>query len=293
MQLVYFSLRYFIKVYAHIIPEKYIFTRSRHIEDIVRYVLKLSLVDLYDKHVVIITIKQYYEIFNLLNRRRIGEPLQYIIGELQFRYLTIYINKFVLIPRFETEQLIDLILPYITPKSVIIDIGTGSGVIALSLDQERRFCFNSVDFPILGLDINKHAIVLANKNKKINNIKSVIFLNRNILQKISNNSVDILVANLPYLTQKEYNNLPFVIKNFEPKLALYGGVDGLIYIKKLFKEAIYVVRKRGLIFLEIGGAEQGNLISKYIYNKYINDFCVIRFEKDYCNKTRFIIIQRI
>lgn len=229
-----------------------------------------------------------------IKRRLQGEPLQYITGSSFFRHLELEVNQSVLIPRPETEQIIDIIKQIKFDKETIYyaDIGTGSGAIALSLALEIP---NSV---IYAIDKSSDALKTMEKNlKNISDknfgIAEKIFIYRgDLIKPLSDNNlkVDVMVANLPYIPEEDYGKLPIHIKNFEPKSALYGGADGLKYIKNLIDSAWKVINPKGYLFLEIG-IDQSQKVTDYLYkNVHYSD---INIFKDYANIDRFIGVRII
>lgn len=208
--------------------------------------------------------KKWLESF--LKRIKRKEPIQYIIGYAEFYGLRFKVNKNVLIPRPETENLVEATLNWLKQnnkkwnnrrKLKIIDIGTGSGCIIISLVNELMNIFDLSNFQFFATDISTKALKVASENakrilgenaKRISFVKSDIFSNRHILGKIRWN---IVVANLPYISEKEYNLLPPHIKDYEPRNALLGGKTGYEFVEKLIKELPRHLDKKGVAFLEL------------------------------------------
>lgn len=201
-----------------------------------------------------------------------GYPLQYAIGKWNFYGLDLLVDKRALIPRYETEILVDLIIKDENNKKKILDIGTGSGAISLALSKNLK------DSKILGVDISKEAIDLANENKIKLNINNVDFKESDIFSNI-NEKFDLIVSNPPYINKKDFENLDEKL-SFEPKNALYGGEDGLCFYKEIIKNAKNFLNKNGKIYLEIGYDQKNpitNLLKEYGYKniesfKDFNDF---------------------
>ncbi|MDU5461455.1 MULTISPECIES: peptide chain release factor N(5)-glutamine methyltransferase [Anaerococcus] len=201
-----------------------------------------------------------------------GYPLQYAIGKWNFYGLDLLVDKRALIPRYETEILVDLIINDNSNNKKILDIGTGSGVISLALSKNLK------DSKIIGVDISKNAIDLANENKIKLNINNVEFKESDIFSNIEE-KFDIIVSNPPYINKEDFEKLDKKLY-YEPQNALYGGEDGLYFYKKIIKNAKNFLNKNGKIYLEIGYDQKdsiSNLLEEYGYKqiksyKDFNDF---------------------
>ena len=201
-----------------------------------------------------------------------GYPLQYAIGKWNFYGLDLLVDKRALIPRYETEILVDIIINDNSNNKKILDIGTGSGAISLALSNNLK------DSKIIGVDISKNAIDLANKNKIKLNINNVEFKESDIFSNIEE-KFDIIVSNPPYINKKDFEKLDKKLY-YEPQNALYGGEDGLYFYKKIIKNAKNFLNKNGKIYLEIGYDQKdyiSNLLEEYGYKqiksyKDFNDF---------------------
>ena len=188
-------------------------------------------------------------LFNkVLNRRLSNEPISKIINKKNFWKDEFYVNKYVLDPRPETEGIIEESTKIIKNKHSsikILDIGTGSGAIAISLAREF------INANIMAIDISEEAINVANlnvNNKKLNN---QIQLKKITLDNI-NEKFDLIVSNPPYLTKKELENTSYEIKNYEPLIALDGGVDGLNFYRDFSKKINKIMNQDSHLLLEIG-----------------------------------------
>lgn len=201
-----------------------------------------------------------------------GYPLQYAIGKWNFYGLDLLVDKRALIPRYETEILVDLIINDNSNNKKILDIGTGSGAISLALSKNLK------DSKVIGVDISKNAIDLANENKIKLNINNVEFKESDIFSNIKE-KFDIIVSNPPYINKKDFEKLDKKLY-YEPQNALYGGEDGLYFYKKIIKNAKNFLNKNGKIYLEIGYDQKdsiSNLLEEYGYKqiksyKDFNDF---------------------
>lgn len=201
-----------------------------------------------------------------------GYPLQYAIGKWNFYGLDLLVDKRALIPRYETEILVDLIINDNSNNKKILDIGTGSGAISLALSKNLK------DSKIIGVDISKKAIDLANENKIKLNINNVEFKESDIFSNIDE-KFDIIVSNPPYINKEDFEKLDKKLY-YEPQNALYGGEDGLYIYKKIIKNAKNFLNKNGKIYLEIGYNQKdsiSDLLEEYGYKqiksyKDFNDF---------------------
>lgn len=212
------------------------------------------------------------EILKIQDKINKGYPLQYAIGKWNFYGLDLLVDKRALIPRYETEILVDIIINDNSNNKKILDIGTGSGAISLALSNNLK------DSKIIGVDISKNAIDLANKNKIKLNINNVEFKESDIFSNIEE-KFDIIVSNPPYINKKDFEKLDKKLY-YEPQNALYGGEDGLYFYKKIIKNAKNFLNKNGKIYLEIGYDQKdyiSNLLEEYGYKqiksyKDFNDF---------------------
>ncbi|MDD5342642.1 MAG: peptide chain release factor N(5)-glutamine methyltransferase [Patescibacteria group bacterium] len=230
-------------------------------EVLLGYVLKKPLPFLYLNQQAELSKRQKRKYLNLLNRRTKHEPVAYILGTKCFYQSEFLVNKSVLIPRPETELLIDEILKITdlkTKRYAIADLGTGCGNIAVSLAKVLPKSL------ILATDNSAKALILARKNAtkyKLNN--NVKFFQGSFLKPLLNHRLDILAANLPYLNNKEMTKVIKTDLSYEPRIALSGGADGLAYYRKLVAEIAQRDQKPKYIFFEIG-SEQYIRLSKYI-----------------------------
>ena len=221
----------------------------------------------------------------LVKRRKRGEPIAYLIKEKEFWRQSFYINSDVLIPRPDTELLVEetLKLSNIHSKLNILDIGTGSGCILLSILKERR------NFIGTGIDICKKAINVARfnatKHQLINRVK---FYNSDV-DKFLIGKYDIILSNPPYIKQKDFRYLERDVVGFEPKLALDGGKDGLSRITKVISKASELIKNNGKLILEIGFDQKKETLD-ILKN---NNFYINKVFKDYGKNDRCIISIKI
>ena len=213
-------------------------------------------------------------------RRSNNEPIAYITGEKEFWSKKFYVTKDTLIPRPETELLVDKLTSVFSGKEIsILDIGTGSGCIILSLLK------NLTKSSGIGIDISHNAILVAKKNAAQFNLSNrVKFLNKP-LENFFYKKFDLVVSNPPYIERKDLKNLSEDIKKYEPRMALDGGNDGLDLIKKVIYKSKDILKIKGTLALEIGN-EQIKKVSKILFD---NTFRIEHVIKDYKNNIRCII----
>jgi len=220
------------------------------------------------------------DFYKLVDRRSLKEPIAYILEKKEFWSKNFLVNKNTLIPRPETELMVEKIVKIFKTKNIfILDIGTGTGCILLSILSELK---NSKG---IGIDISSKAIKIANENSKKHKLTQRTKFYRRSLSEIYQNKFDLIVSNPPYIMRKDIKNLNEDIKKFEPKLALDGGNDGLDLIKKVIYKSKNILKTKGMLALEIGN-EQFKKVSKILRsNKFKTRYLV----KDYRENIRCIL----
>jgi release factor glutamine methyltransferase len=181
-------------------------------------------------------------------KRIAGAPMAYATGRAAFRHLFLQVDERVLIPRPETEHLVTLALPHIAPGSTVVDVGTGSGAIALALAQE------SEAGRVIGVDLSAGAIEVAEMNARAvlkREYARTEFLQGNLLEPLGDEHVDVVVSNPPYIALTEQAELPSSVKDWEPAQALFGGYDGLSVIRELVVQAERRLTAGGMLLMEI------------------------------------------
>ena len=222
---------------------------------------------------------------NLIERRKKGEPIAYLINKKEFWKNEFYVNKDVLIPRPDTELIVEQVLKIYSKDDQlqVLDIGTGSGCILLSILKERPNFFGT------GIDISKKSINVSKFNaKQLNLINRVKFFNSSV-DNFKIGKYDLVVSNPPYIELLNLKYLEKDVVNFEPKLALSGGLDGFSKIRKIINKARTLIKKNGKFILEIGFNQKNKV--KQILKK--EGFYVNKAIKDYGNNDRCIISTKI
>ena len=197
----------------------------------------------------------------LIKRRASGEPVAYILGRKEFYSRTFKVGPGVLVPRPETEILVDKVLAWLktheVPTPRIVDVGVGSGAIAVTLAAELPTAV------VLGVDISAEALEIAKQNADTLGVRDRVKLARgDLLSPVkSEHSVDIVVSNPPYLDDALMASLPRDVRDFEPRGALTGGPDGLDVVRRLITDSVRVLRPGGLLAMEIAGGEQGATVA--------------------------------
>ena len=242
------------------------------------------------KHIIlnpkeILNSEQLVKFKSLIERRKKGEPIAYLINKKEFWKDEFFVNKNVLIPRPDSELIIEQVLK-IYSKDVqlqVLDIGTGSGCILLSILKERSNFYGT------GIDISKKSINVSKFNAKQLNLTNRVKFFHSSVDNFNNGKYDIIVSNPPYIEQLSLKYLERDVVNFEPKLALSGGFDGFSKIRKVINKASILIKKNGKFILEIG-FNQKNKVIKILKEE---GFYVNKAIKDYGNNDRCIISTKI
>jgi len=222
---------------------------------------------------------------NLIERRKKGEPIAYLINKKDFWKDEFFVNKDVLIPRPDTELIIEQVLKIYSRDTQlqVLDIGTGSGCILLSILKERPNFYGT------GIDISKKSINVSKFNtKQLNLINRVKFFHSSV-DNFKIGKYDLIVSNPPYIELLNLKYLEKDVVNFEPKLALSGGLDGFSKIRKVINKASTLIKKNGKFILEIG-FNQKNKVKKILKEE---GFYINKAIKDYGNNDRCIISTKI
>ncbi len=229
--------------------------------------------------------KKFKKYKKLLNKRKNREPIAYILKKKEFWKLDFYVDQSVLIPRPETEIIVEEVLKFYNYNSSknFLDIGTGTGCITISILRERPKC------KATAIDISKNAINVAKFNAKMHHLQNKIkFVNIDI-DKFSFNKYDFIISNPPYINIVDLKRLDLGIKLYEPIIALRAGIDGLSEIRKIIRKSKTLLKNNGKLIFEIGNRHIDIIMKLLLDNGfYINKIC-----KDIQSYPRVVISTKI
>lgn len=244
---------------------------------IISHVTKMSQED-FIKNPREITAREEAEIMDIVSRRNSGEPLQYILGETEFMGLTFKVNDLVLIPRQDTETLVETVVKKIKDKEArVLDIGTGSGCVGISI---AKLCPNA---EVTLLDYSEAILEVASENAKLNGVE-VKLQHCDILEEMPEGKFDVIVSNPPYIETDTIFSLDNIVTNYEPPEALDGGFDGLLFYQRIAEIAPEIMDENSYIAFEIG-YEQGEAVSEILDEA---EFSGIKVIKDPCDNDRVV-----
>ena len=221
----------------------------------------------------------------LVLRAKKRKPLQYILGEWEFYGLPFKVSEGVLIPRADTEILVEQCIQLMreVEEPNILDIGSGTGAISIAIANELK------SSSVTGIDINEKAIELANKNKTLNKIKNINFVKSNLFENLDKDfKYDLIVSNPPYISKNEYETLMPEVKNYEPQNALTDLGDGLYFYREISKLAGEHLKDTAYLAYEIG-YNQAKDVTKILQN---NNFDILSVIKDYGGNDRVVIAKK-
>lgn len=224
------------------------------------------------------TEEQVREFEVLIRKRAERVPLQYITGEQEFMGLTFHVNSNVLIPRQDTETLVEEALKVVKPGMKIMDMCTGSGCVLISILK------NAHDVEGIGYDISKQAINVAKENAKFNEVPAV-FERSDLFEDVVENDFDVIVSNPPYIPTDVVATLMPEVSQFEPREALDGKGDGLYFYSKILEQCKNYMKQDGYILFEIG-CEQGDAVSTMMR---LAGFSEVRVIKDLARNDRVVM----
>ena len=249
-------------------------------EHLLAHVLKRKRIELYLEFERHLNESELVPLRDLVKRRGAGEPLQHLLGTIEFCGHTFVCDKRAMVPRPETEQLVELLISNFrseTAHSRIVDVGTGSGVIALYLAAE---------FPeaeILAVDISDDALALARENAgRLGLVDRVKFLPSNLLENVAG-AFDLIIANLPYVSKEQRQTLSREVLH-DPEVALFAGARGDELVRELIMQAPSGLRPHGMLALEVGIGQSEMLVAALAEKNYRD----IWTENDYSGVTRFL-----
>lgn len=242
------------------------------------YVFGINKTQYYINPNVEITKEKAERYMDLIHKRGTKIPLQHITGCQEFMGFDFKVNENVLIPRQDTELLVEQAVAYIGDKTVnVLDMCTGSGCIAISID---KLCDN---VKVVAADVSEKALEVAEENNNANG-SNVTFINSNLFENVEG-KFDVIVSNPPYIRTEEIKNLMDEVKLYDPMMALDGSEDGLKFYKEIIKKANDYLEKNGIIFFEIG-YDQGESVPA-ILEEY--DYKDIKVLKDLSGNDRVVI----
>jgi len=245
--------------------------------------------ELYLNKSIRISKEQSLYLAHTLKRRLLGEPIQYILSKVEFMGLEFNISRHVLIPRPETEILVETAIKYMLAnrksavKAGILDLGTGSGCIAVSLAKLLK------NAEIIATDISREALELARKNARLHNV-DIRFIQSDLFSspELGAMSYELIVCNPPYVASEEIRELDPEIQ-YEPVLALDGGKDGLAFYRRIINKAAFYLDSQGLLIMEIG-LGQASPVRDLLEES--GDLNLVEFVKDYNGIDRIVVIRK-
>lgn len=227
------------------------------------------------------TQEQLREFESVTKKRAERVPLQYITGEQEFMGLVFHVNSSVLIPRQDTETLVEAALRQVRPGMKVMDMCTGSGCVLISI---LRHSHGVTGF---GYDISKQALICAKENARLNEV-SAVFERSNLFDDVMERDFDIIVANPPYIPTDEIVKLMPEVSQFEPTVALDGHEDGLYFYRKLAEKCADYLKPQGYVFFEIG-YDQGEAVSELLFAAGYSD---VRVLQDLAHNDRVVMGRR-
>ncbi len=228
-------------------------------ELLIAHALGISRIQVYTDHDRPLHPDELTAIRDRVRRRARHEPIAYILGQRGFRDLDLKVDPRVLIPRPETELLVDVALTKLTgvEAPLVVDVGTGSGAIALSIAQARP------DAQVIAIDVSPDALAVARENGAANGLGNVEFLQGDLLTPLGERRAHLVASNPPYIATEACRHLMPDVRDFEPRLALDGGRDGLQVIRRLIPAAAAALRPGGALVIEIGH-DQGDALRRLL-----------------------------
>ncbi|MFV0520690.1 MAG: peptide chain release factor N(5)-glutamine methyltransferase [Lachnospirales bacterium] len=242
------------------------------------HILKVSTIDLIVNN-YFLSNDQEKDFFKLIDERKNLKPIAYILKKKEFMGLDFYVDENVLIPRPDTEILVEETLKIIKEYSLknFLEIGSGSGCIAIALSYYSKIYGTSVD-------IFEENINICKKNAKKNNVESLSFVHSDIYENI-NDTYDLIISNPPYIDKNDYSTLGKNVVDYEPNIALFAENEGMYFYEKIISSASLYLKDNGFIAFEIGYNQKDKVISLLTENNFVD----IKSYKDYGNNDRVVI----
>ena len=278
------SLGEVLQVATKFLKQKEIVQARRSAEDLLAFVLKKSRLDLYLQFDLPLEEKELEHFRSLVKRLSLKEPIEYILGRVEFYNCLFSLNPFVLIPRPETEILLDLICREISQEEkkpqVAWDICTGSGCLGIGL--KKRFPFINVTLS----DLCPDALHVASLNAKQNQVEVEVLLG-DLLKSFVGKKADLVICNPPYVSLSEYETLDLSVKGFEPKQALVAEENGLVFYRLLSQQLPLFLNKGAKVYLEIGTTQGQKIKELFGFSSWTRVFV----EKDLSGHDRFFFLE--
>ena len=255
------------------------------IEIFLQHIFGYKKIDLYINFEEEVTPKNLNRLREFIKRRVENEPIQYITGVSNFYGRDFYVNKNVLIPRPETEILVNVSIDYLSSKKnpYIIDVGTGSGCIAITLAKELP------SSKVIAIDYSQQALNIAKENAELVGVKNIEFLKLDFLSENLNYVADAVVSNPPYIAQEDIQSLMIDVKEFEPHRALTDNADGLEFYRIFANKLDVILKKKGVLIIEVGRGNHPVEVKKIFEESGYNDIEMIN---DYNKDVRVLKIMK-
>lgn len=273
-----------LRIATQFLQRKKIERARRSAEELLAFILKKSRLDLYLQYDLPLEEKELEHFRSLLKRLSLKEPIEYILGEVDFYNCTFFVNRSVLIPRLETEILLDHIckrieIKELSPKNAW-DICTGSGCLGIGL--KKKFPYIDVTLS----DLCPAALDVALLNAKQNQVKIEVLLG-DLLEPFQGKKADLIICNPPYVSLSEYEVLDFSVKGYEPKHALVAEEDGLFFYRALSRQLPFFLQRGAKVYLEIGST-QGLKVRDFFTESH---WARVSIEKDLAGHDRFFFLE--
>lgn len=255
------------------------------IEIFLQHIFGYKKIDLYINFEEEVTPKNLKRLREFIKRRVENEPIQYITGVSNFYGRDFNVNKNVLIPRPETEILVNVSIDYLSSKKApyIIDVGTGSGCIAITLAKELP------SSKVIAIDYSQQALNIAKENAELVGVKNIEFLKLDFLSENLNYVADAVVSNPPYIAQEDIQSLMIDVKEFEPHRALTDNADGLEFYRIFANKLDVILKKKGVLIIEVGRGNHPVEVKKLFEESGYNDIEMIN---DYNKDVRVLKIMK-
>lgn len=272
---------------ADYLTNKGVFSGRLDAEHLLAHVLGVNRLQLYLEFERPLAAEELDTFRPMLRRRAAREPLQYVIGQQPFRELVLTVAPEVLIPRPETEQLVDVILDWLKAEDIqqptVLDIGTGTGAIALSLAAE-------VEARVTATDVSAAALGIAGSNRFAAGLVELVeLIEGSLFEPVEPRSrFHVIVSNPPYIAEVDEETLEPEVREWEPRNALFAGADGLDVIRGLVSGAERHLRPGGLLAIEVGSGQARTVVSLL---EASGDYAAVRIEQDHAGLERFVLAQ--